>query len=604
MADEKDEFNGLDLNCKEQVSDSETDSGPEEESIENKAFPQQRFSPVMKLQLPSEVTFKPKPIKINPPEGLILPRGEPVESPESSRPISTESASRDNQVGLSPRPMSSAFHPSYSAFKAHTPKSRSDQTTFECDAVSSVARNDNGLHAPKSPVVSPLPQHAVLLAAPKLLSSLQPLQSPTVPVRTLHNFVLAPSGDRRALNICSIQMPLSKPDSSQHLAAATQIDPTPSTASFVLTAADQAPAPKPIVMTMVTPKTSAIQAALLPATVSVRSNSHPIPIASKPFFSVPQTTTSTLPSTMRHTAIISSSTNARKNINAILVPGSFTATAPLAILNRDTAVSIAKPVAAAMPSFISPCRPDLPGSSAAVVASNDVRLQQVLSPYRASLVLKSSTPTTGAGATLQPYLVQAPLQLHMLQGRQGTGQILGIGQSGLATPHTPTQVQYVIPSYPIAPQDGKVAVPVVPTSTTTSAPVVQISLSAPADQTAMNAAPRAVTPGKMNVPTGARPMLKLAIASQVQPSISVQPQPSPIQAFPFLAGSQFLMLNQPQLSTVVTLPGGQQLQLTGLSQLAQVAMATGQQQQQQQQSQHHIVQSQKWVYFIVVICER
>jgi hypothetical protein len=40
---------GIDLNCKEHVSDSTTDSETEESVlIENKAFPQQRFSPVMK----------------------------------------------------------------------------------------------------------------------------------------------------------------------------------------------------------------------------------------------------------------------------------------------------------------------------------------------------------------------------------------------------------------------------------------------------------------------------------------------------------------------------------------------------------------------------
>lgn len=40
---------GIDLNCQEQVSDSATESDVEDEGlIENKAFPQQRFSPVMK----------------------------------------------------------------------------------------------------------------------------------------------------------------------------------------------------------------------------------------------------------------------------------------------------------------------------------------------------------------------------------------------------------------------------------------------------------------------------------------------------------------------------------------------------------------------------
>ena len=45
---------GIDLNCQEHVSDSETDTQSEDE-IENKAFPQQRFSPVMKPVTPRHV---------------------------------------------------------------------------------------------------------------------------------------------------------------------------------------------------------------------------------------------------------------------------------------------------------------------------------------------------------------------------------------------------------------------------------------------------------------------------------------------------------------------------------------------------------------------
>ncbi|CAG5116034.1 unnamed protein product, partial [Candidula unifasciata] len=47
--DDSCQMGGIDLNCQEQVSDSATDSDIEDEGlIENKAFPQQRFSPVMK----------------------------------------------------------------------------------------------------------------------------------------------------------------------------------------------------------------------------------------------------------------------------------------------------------------------------------------------------------------------------------------------------------------------------------------------------------------------------------------------------------------------------------------------------------------------------
>ena len=49
VPDNTSETGGIDLNCKERVSDSATDSETEDNVlIENKAFPQQRFSPVMK----------------------------------------------------------------------------------------------------------------------------------------------------------------------------------------------------------------------------------------------------------------------------------------------------------------------------------------------------------------------------------------------------------------------------------------------------------------------------------------------------------------------------------------------------------------------------
>lgn len=51
----------IDLKCKEKVTDSDSESQSETEPlIENKVFPQQRFSPVSGVK---EVTCRPKPIK-------------------------------------------------------------------------------------------------------------------------------------------------------------------------------------------------------------------------------------------------------------------------------------------------------------------------------------------------------------------------------------------------------------------------------------------------------------------------------------------------------------------------------------------------------------
>ncbi|XP_013066792.2 protein capicua homolog isoform X1 [Biomphalaria glabrata] len=63
ICEEGDDHPSIDLNCQEQVSDSATESDNDDEMlIENKAFPQQRFSPVMKQVTQSEV-HHPKPIK-------------------------------------------------------------------------------------------------------------------------------------------------------------------------------------------------------------------------------------------------------------------------------------------------------------------------------------------------------------------------------------------------------------------------------------------------------------------------------------------------------------------------------------------------------------
>ncbi|KAG1714962.1 Protein capicua [Nymphon striatum] len=64
----KPDESAIDLKCKERVTHSDSESQSDEEPlIENKAFPQQRFSPVMKPVLTgSDVTCRPKPIKVLP----------------------------------------------------------------------------------------------------------------------------------------------------------------------------------------------------------------------------------------------------------------------------------------------------------------------------------------------------------------------------------------------------------------------------------------------------------------------------------------------------------------------------------------------------------
>ncbi|XP_069697817.1 putative transcription factor capicua isoform X2 [Periplaneta americana] len=63
----------IDLKCKEKVTDSDSESQSDlEPLIENKAFPQQRFSPVSGIKSSTgEVTCRPKPIKARLPSGSI-----------------------------------------------------------------------------------------------------------------------------------------------------------------------------------------------------------------------------------------------------------------------------------------------------------------------------------------------------------------------------------------------------------------------------------------------------------------------------------------------------------------------------------------------------
>lgn len=103
----------IDLNCQEHVSDSETDSTHEEDGlIENRAFPQQRFSPVMK-HTPSEIPHRPKPIKRIP---------DSAAKGDSSSPAGGLISHQSYSDGLIPRPSSngSNFQPKGAVFKAQT----------------------------------------------------------------------------------------------------------------------------------------------------------------------------------------------------------------------------------------------------------------------------------------------------------------------------------------------------------------------------------------------------------------------------------------------------------------------------------------------------
>lgn len=98
------------------MSDSETDSTTEDDIIENKAFPQQRFSPVMKHINSSDITYRPKPIKRIPETGKAGPNS----------PVGVSAGPQIVTDRPIPRPSSngSNFQPTGAVFKAKTKQSR------------------------------------------------------------------------------------------------------------------------------------------------------------------------------------------------------------------------------------------------------------------------------------------------------------------------------------------------------------------------------------------------------------------------------------------------------------------------------------------------
>ncbi|GFY59924.1 protein capicua homolog [Trichonephila inaurata madagascariensis] len=110
----------IDLKCKEKVTESDTESQSDDESlIENKAFPQQRFSPVMKHSSSVEVTHRPKPIKAHPSTSQIPFSISSSNSNNSNHPLSSPGNGHFHR----PLPTASNFQPTGAVFKdVHSPK--------------------------------------------------------------------------------------------------------------------------------------------------------------------------------------------------------------------------------------------------------------------------------------------------------------------------------------------------------------------------------------------------------------------------------------------------------------------------------------------------
>ena len=141
--DKNSETDGIDLKCQEHVSDSETDSTPEDDIIENKAFPQQRFSPVMKHINSSDITYRPKPIKRMPDTGKVV----------SDSPAGGTAGQKNGMDRMIPRPSSngSNFQPTGAVFKAKAKQSRYMSTGSVHDNRSNIYEHHTRTESVSSP---------------------------------------------------------------------------------------------------------------------------------------------------------------------------------------------------------------------------------------------------------------------------------------------------------------------------------------------------------------------------------------------------------------------------------------------------------------------
>jgi len=113
-ADEARSVPDVDLNCRENVClNSDSDEHSDDETIENKVFPQQRFSPVAGPMHPA--ALRPRPVRFGAGMDAKLVTATPVVRPSASTP---------------------AFHPHGEVFKARaTPSQSSSGKPAVCNAV-------------------------------------------------------------------------------------------------------------------------------------------------------------------------------------------------------------------------------------------------------------------------------------------------------------------------------------------------------------------------------------------------------------------------------------------------------------------------------------
>ncbi|XP_069118802.1 protein capicua homolog [Argopecten irradians] len=487
------------LECNENVYDSETDSQTEEDIlIENKAFPQQRFSPVMKHISPSEIPYRPTPIR---------------KLPESSG--QSTASTMGTSEGDSPRPSSAGgFRPKGAVFRSKSNKQSRVMSTgsaFGNEAPSSQHFNVNRHESPsRTPVTQ---QHTVKVGQMKLHNiTMTTQENQQILVSSNTETFLGKQNGRGPVMNKVTQKLRGKPQQLQQVHIQPSVSPhggiqvgKPVTSSTVQLV--------PFTQTVATSANYGSNMVVPTYSTMGKPITTPVPIASKPFVSMQQAQIGT-PTLLKQavtgnglhqqqqTLLQASSNGNVKNVGTILVqniPSSQygmllnTTSITSSVNNKTTAVP-------AVPSnmsnaFITTIRNVVPSQSAPVSQANPPNQALPQATLLNTLVLKQNQ-------VAHPQQAPSPQQ-------QPVQQTINLSQAGIQ----PTHVQYILPSVRVAtPNGGKVQ------------NVVQMALPAtPVQQNNIQLA-FAGQHSQLNSPL---PQQQISQHSQQHPPL--QPSPQPVQ---------------------------------------------------------------------------
>ncbi|XP_055958697.1 protein capicua homolog isoform X1 [Patella vulgata] len=404
---------GIDLNCKERVSDSETDSQTEEDSlIENKAFPQQRFSPVMKPLTAADIACRPKPIK----RACIPEQKLEIEGPTHD-PVSGQ---------LTPRPSSTGS--SFQVFKARPRGGRIMSSTYDGGEINTQyvqkERSDSHSHSGSSRLPH-TQQRIEKLGQMKIhnITMTAPDKQQIFPSSNTQTMLGKQNGKGAMLSKMTQKAPKSAKVSAQSQAAFQQFtfqqavkQPGVQLTKNVTSGSVQ------LVATVVSSAGQTGQ--VLPTfTTTSKPITTPVPIASKPLVPLTQATTT-------------ASTGSR--------PGSVGAigVASQPLLTGSPAAGGVKNVGTLVLQSV---------PSNQYVGSNSNSNIQTTPTSAAFITIRNmATPQTAQNQMGQPTL------LTVLKPNQANHNLHGSGTQTFNLSQQPTHVQYILPSVQVAPPGAKV----------------------------------------------------------------------------------------------------------------------------------------------------